>query len=449
MARLLVPADYGQLSIISIFIVISDIFVNGGFSNALIRKKNPTKDDYSTVFYFNIVIAIICYLTLWCSAPYIARFFNIPLIKELLRVQSICVIINSLLAVQMAKLSIDLNFKAIAKCTLRANIFSGILGIILAYVGFGVWALVCQSIFSCIVNLLSVSIASKWKPELKFSIVSFREMFSYGSKLLLSNIINKIYQNLSTFIIGKFYSSKDLGLYDRGAGLASFTPDTINGILCKVTFPILAKIQDEEERLMITYRKFTRMMSLIIFFPCIFIAAIAKPLIFVLLGTKWLGAAIFLQIFTFACCFRHIDELNLNLLYVKRRSDLVLKLEFIKKILSTIVLLVAVPFGVTAICFACVIHSQITFASDSYYTGKYYNYGFFKQIKDIAPYFICSILSSLPIYLITFSRINSILTLLIGGISAPTIFYFLLRHNESMIELREIIISKLRKNPVN
>lgn len=444
MARLLSPSDYGQVSMIMFFIVISDTLVDSGFNNALIRKKEQTQDDYSTAFYFNLIIAITCYVILWLIAPWVANFFNMPLLKSLLRLQSISVILNSLLAVQTAKLTIELNFKALAKCNLISSLISGILGVILAYWGFGVWSLVWQTLTACLINLICICSICRWMPLFRFSRQSFHSMYSYGSKLLVSNLINKVYQNLTTIIIGKFYSSKALGTYDRGASLASFPADNINMIMQKVTFPILARLQDDDERLLSVYRKYIKTLSLVLFFACIFFAAIAKPLIILLLGNKWTGAIIFMQIYTLSVCFSHIDSVNLNLLYVKGRSDLVLKLEIIKKSLSTIVLFASIPFGVVAICFAKVIYTQITIISDSYYTGKFYNYGIISQIHDVKRYFIYSLVACFPTFILTFSNLHNILILIFGIIISPLLYWLFLRKDSTAIDFIHILRESIR-----
>lgn len=445
MARLLSPTDYGQLSLIMLFIMVCDTLVDSGFSNALIRKKDHDPQDYSTAFYCNLGISIACYSILFVAAPWVAEFFNVPILKQLIRVQAISILVNSLIAVQLAMLTIRLDFKSIAKCNLTASIVSGLLGVALAYFGFGVWALVWQTIASSVVTLICVSIVCRWLPVAGFSKAAFKSMFSFGSKLLASSLINRLYQDLTTVLIGKFYSAKALGNFDRGVSLAGFPADNINNIMAKVTFPILAQIQDDDERLISVYKKYIRMLSMVIFFLCILLAAVAKPLIVFLLSAKWTGAIVFMQIFAFAACLKHLDTINLNLLYVKGRSDLVLKLEYIKKSLSILVLLAAVPFGVIAICLARVAYSVITVVSDSYYTGKFYGYGFLRQMKDIWPYFALSIVACIPAYALTYTPLPSVASLFIGSSVAIALYYAMLRRNPYMIELVDMVKSKLKK----
>lgn len=433
MARLLCPDDYGAVSMITIFITISEVFVDSGFNNALIRKKEHTEADYSTVFFFNFAIAVTCYLILFFASPLVASFYNMPILCDVLRVQSFSLIINAILAIQVARLTIDLNFKALAKCNFFSSIGSGLIGVALAYAGFGIWALVTQNLIGCTINLFCVLYESRWIPQRVFSKESFHNMFAYGSKLLGSSLINKIYQSIAPLIIGKFYAPSDLGSYDKGTNLAAFPADTVGLIMQKVTFPILAKIQDDDKRLIEVYRKYIKVLSMVIFFIGILFASLGKPLIEIVLGSKWSAAILFLQIYTFSVIFNHIDTVNLNLLFVKGRSDLVLKMEFFKKSLAMLVLLGSVPFGVLAICFSRVIYTQINVVFDSYYTGKFFNYGFLAQIKDIWKYFVLSILSCAPGYIMALSGINNWTCLVTGCITAPALYYLFL-HNDLIIQ---------------
>ena len=445
MARFLCPEDYGAVSMITVFITISEVFVDSGFNNALIRKKEHTESDYSTVFYFNFAIAIVCYLLLFFASPYVAVFYNMPILCDVLRVQSLSLIINAILAIQVARLTIDLNFKALAKCNFISSIGSGVIGVALAYAGWGIWALVTQTLIGCTINLFCVLYESRWIPQRKFSKESFHCMFAYGSKLLGSSLINKIYQSISPLIIGKFYNPADLGAYDKGTGLAAFPADTVGMIMQKVTFPILAKIQDDDKRLIDVYRKYIKVLSMVIFFVGILFASLGKPLIEIILTTKWSTAIIFLQVYTFSAIFNHIDTVNLNLMFVKGRSDLVLRLEFFKKSLATLVLLSSVPFGVLAICFSRVVYTQINVVFDSYYTGKFFNYGLLAQIKDIWKYLALSVLACTPGYVMTLIGINNWVCLTTGCVIAPFL-YFLFLHNDSLMqELLKMVLNFIPK----
>lgn len=445
MARLLTPEDYGTVGMLAIFIAISSTFIDSGFSNALIRKIDRTEADYCTVFYFNIVIAIVCYAILFLAAPWVADFFHIPLLCAILRVQSISLVLNSLMAVQVARLTIDLDFKALAKRNVFASIVSGVIGVLLAYIGWGVWALVAQALVGTIISLVFIWIYSKWIPRQGFSRESFRYLWGYGSKLMASGLLHTIYTNLTTLIIGRYFSSKALGVYSRGTQLASYPVNITNDVLGKVTFPILAKIQNDEENLIRVYRKYICVTSMIIFFGCILIAAIAKPLVLFLLTAKWAECIIYLQIFCFAIMFDHICRINLNLLEVKGRSDLFLRLEIIKKTISIAILFASIPFGVIGICVSKVIYTQIAVFINTYYTGKLFNLGYIAQIKDFSGFLIKSIIACAPAYMITYLEINNVLALLLGCFSSAGIYWLFLRKNAYMIEILNMVKNKIRK----
>lgn len=443
MARLLSPSDYGTVGMLAIFYAVSQTFIDSGFSNALIRKVDRTEEDFSTVFYVNVGIAIACYCVLFSIAPWVADFFGIQILCPILRVQSVNLIINSLMGVQVAQLTINIDFKALAKRAMFATLVSGVVGVILAYWGFGVWALVYQSILSAIINLIFIWGYCKWYPKKRFSRKSFNELFGYGSKLLASGLLNTIYVNLSTLVIGKHFTSNDLGFYSRGAQLARFPCDNINGVLVKVTFPILAKIQNDDEHLIRVYRKYICITSMVIFFACTLLAALGNPIVRFLLTDKWADAIIYLQIFSFALMFDHICSINLNLLQVKGRSDLFLRLEIIKKTISVAILFASIPFGVIGICVSKIIYTQIAVFVNTYYTGKLFHLGYVVQLKDFIGFLLYSLLSCLPAYMLTFLDLSPIITIILGCTSSMVIYYCVLHKNTYMIELVDIIKTKI------
>lgn len=428
---------------LAIFFAVSQTFIDSGFGNALVRKIDRTETDFSTVFYFNIVVSVACYILLFTIAPWVGSFFNMSILCPILRVQSINLILNSMMGIQVAKLTIDINFKALAKRSLWSSIVSGVFGIILAYNGFGVWALVYQSILSTFINLVFIWIYCKWKPRREFSWQSFRELFSYGSKLLLSGLLNTIYVNLTPIIIGKYFSPRDLGFYSRGTHLARYPGDNINGVLQRVTFPVFAKLQNDDEHLIHAYRKYISITSMCIFYGCVLMASIGKPLVLLLLSSKWAEAIIYLQIFSFSIMFDHINSINLNLLQVKGRSDLFLRLEIIKKTISTIILFASIPFGVIGICISKVIYTQIAVFINTYYTGKLFHLGYIDQFRDFGGYLILSIIACVPAYLLTFLDIPYIVTLILGASTSTILYFIFLRKNKYMHEVLETIKSKL------
>ena len=297
MARLLSPEDFGTVGMIAVFISFSQTFVDSGFSNALIRKIDRTEKDFCTVFYFNIVIALFCYCLLFFAAPYIAVFFHIPILCKILRIQAVVLVLNSFMGVQVAKLIIDINFKALAQRNVLAVILSGVIGVVLAYRGWGLWAIVAQSVANSVINVTFIWLYCRWTPRCGFCAESFKYLWNYGSKLLASGILQTLYSNLTPLIIGRYFSSRDLGVYSRGTHLARYPADIINDMIGKVSFPVLSKIQNDDAHLIRVYRKYIAMSSMIIFFACTLMCALAKPLVITLLTEKWLECVIYLQVF--------------------------------------------------------------------------------------------------------------------------------------------------------
>ena len=314
LARLLAPSDFGTIGMLGIFMAISNTFIDSGFSNALIRKPEISDEDYSTAFYFNIIVGFVCYALMFVCSPLIAAFFEMPILSSIVKVYSVTLFINSLTSVQYAKLNRELNFKLQAKISFVSALSTGLIGVCLAYLGFGVWALVWQAIASSVLRAGMLWTFAHWHPQSRFSRQSFRYLFSFGSKLLASGLLHTLYSNLSTMAIGKFYTAGDLGYYSKGNQFAALPTNSITGILQKVTFPLLSKIQDEDERLIRVYRKYIRITSCGIFFLMCLLASLARPVIEFLLTDKWLEAAVYVQIFCFALMFDHICQLNLTLL---------------------------------------------------------------------------------------------------------------------------------------
>lgn len=448
LARLLLPSDFGTVAMIGIFISVSNTFANSGFRNALIRKIDRTEVDYSTVFYFNIVVSVICYAILFVCAPWVADFFHTPIVCDILRVQSLAIIFQAFCLVQNARLTIAIDFKTLAKRSMLSSILSAVVGVVMAYTGFGVWSLVAQNLVAKLTNSIFLWSYCKWRPLWVFSWKSFHELFSYGSKLMVSGLINTLYSNLNSIVIGRYFSSAALGYYNRGTNFARFPVRTLKSVLQRVTFPILAKLQDDDERLVAVYRKYIRVTSMVIFFACILLGALAKPVIIFLITEKWAKSIIYLQIFTFSVMFDHISAINLNLLQVKGRSDLFLRLEIIKKIIAVAILFSSIPFGVIGICISKVIYAQIATFINTYYTGKLFNLGYITQLKDFSGFFFISLIACAPAYLFTFLNLPHIVSLLFGLLTAPALYWLMLRKNEDMVEVIQLV-KDLRKNKKN
>ena len=391
MARLLTPKDYGLIGMLAIFLAVAQSLIDSGFSQALIRKQDRTDVDNSTVFYFNIVVSSALYLILFIAAPFVADFYNQPELTSVMRVVCLGVILNSLAVVQRALLTVRIDFKTQAKASLSAAVISGCIGIVLAYCGFGVWSLVVQQLLNLSVNTLLLWIFSKWRPIAVFSWKSFHELFAFGSKLLASGLLDTLYRNIYPIVIGKLFSASSLGHYTRAQQFSEFPSSNVTGIIQRVTYPILCGIQDETERLEAVYRKFLKLSAFIIFPLMIGMSAVARPFIDIALGTQWGFCGQLLQIICFAMMWYPIHAINLNLLQVKGRSDLFLRLEIIKKILGITVLCITAPFGLVVMCYGQIFNSIVALVINTYYTGKLINVGFIRQMKDLLPTLLLSL----------------------------------------------------------
>ena len=414
MARILTPNDYGLIGMLSIFLAITQSLIDSGFSQALIRKQNRTEIDYSTVFFFNISISIILYLLLYLIAPYVSTFYNTPELCSIMRVICLTIIINSFAFVQRTLFTINIDFKSQAKIAFTATIVSGIIGIYLAYSGHGVWALVYQTITNSTLTTLLLWIMSKWRPIQQFSWKSFYELFSFGSKLMISALIEIMFQNINPIIIGKIFSASDLGYYTRAHQFSSFPSSNITNILQRVTYPIMCDIQNEENRLSNIYRRFLKISAFIIFPLMLGLAAVAYPFILLIMGNKWIFCSELLQIVCFSMMWYPIHAINLNLLQVKGRSDLFLRVEIIKKIVGIIIICISVPFGIVGICYGGVISSIVSLIINTYYTGKLINVGFIKQMKDLFPILCLSVIMFLIVIYIVHIIPNIFMKLFIG-----------------------------------
>lgn len=417
MARMLSPNEYGLVGMLTVFLAISQSLVDSGFSQALMRKMDRTETDNSTAFYFNVVVGIIMYALLCLCAPLIARFYDEPLLADITRVIGLSVVINSLVVVQRALFTSDLDFRTQAKASLLAAIVSGVIGIGMAASGFGVWSIVWYQLSNLGVNASMLWLLSKWRPKMTYSWSSFREMFGFGSKLMLSGLINTIYTNIYLIVIGKIFRASDLGYYTRAHQFAEFPSSNLNGIVQRVTYPVLCSIQNDDERLADVYRRFLKLSAFVIFPLMAGLAATSEPLILMLLNKQWAFTVTLLQIICFSMMWYPIHSINLNLLQVKGRSDLFLKLEIYKKILGVTVMCITIPFGLVAMCIGMVFNSVVALTINTYYTGRLIDVGFIKQMRDLAPTLLLSISMSVIVYAcVELVPVANILRLIIGVI---------------------------------
>ncbi len=443
-ARILTPEDFGVIGMLAIFLALAQSFIDSGFSNALIRKTDRTEVDNSTVFYFNIVVGLISYAILFLAAPWIARFYETPILTPITRFIALGVFFNSLTIVQRAILTARVDFKTQAKASFVAVVISGAIGIYMAYADYGVWALAVQAVVNYLLNTIMLWVLTAWKPLWTFSWVSFRELFGFGSKLLLSGLLDTAFRNIYTIVIGKAFTATDLGYYTKANQFAQFPSSNVTGILQRVTYPVLCEYQDEEERLRQLYRKYLRLSAYVIFPLMIGLAAVAQPLIVALLTEKWSGVVLLLQILCVVMMWYPIHAINLNLLQVKGRSDLFLKLEIWKKVMGTIVLCATLPFGLVWLCLGQIATSLISLVINTYYTGQLIQLGFFKQMKDLVPALLYSFSMGVFVYgAIQF--VEGDLFKVALGIVVGVIYYLLigrLTHSAELRDLQSLIIRK-------
>lgn len=405
LARLLTPREFGLIGMITIFIAVSQSFIDSGFTQALIRKNDCSQKDYSTVFYFNLVVGVFLYIVLFFAAEPISRFFGEPQLKLLVQVLGLGLIINSLTIVQTAILTKRIDFKLQTKISIIASIISGMIGIGMAYNGYGVWSLVVRTLTGFAFTSLLLWLWNKWKPTLVFSKDSFKEMFSFGSKLLLSGLIDTTYRNIYLLIIGKFFSATELGYYTRADQFNKLISQNITSVIQSVSYPVLSSIQDDIPLLRTAYQKLIKSTMLIIFVLMLGMAAIAEPLVLALIGEKWMTSVVYLQLLCFVGMLYPLHALNLNMLQVQGRSDLFLKLEIIKKLLAIPIIVIGILFGIKILILGMIVHSIIALYLNSYWSGKFIGYPFSEQLKDILPAFILALFISVIVFF-TGSLIN-------------------------------------------
>ena len=447
LARILTPEEFGIVGIITVFISISSTIIDGGFSTALIRKPKSTNEDYNTVFYCNLFISVVLTLLLCFSAPYIASFYEEPKLKSIIYVMSSLLIINAFTLIQRTLLIKKIDFKTQAKISLVSSICSAFIGILLALIGFGVWGLVFQQISRQLLTSVLLWIKSTWKPNFTFSKKSFNELFKFGSKILVADLINTFFKNIFLALIGKFYSTEKLGQYTRAELFNSIFANNLTLLIQKVSFPSLSAIQDEKERLTFAFRKLIIYVSIITFACVLSLGAMAKPLILVLIGDKWLEAVEYLQIMCFYGILYPLSILNLNMLKIIGKSDIILRQEFIKKLLLIPVLFVGYFFDLKYMLWAHVIYFYIEFLFNSFYSERFFNYGTWKQIKDLFPILLLSLAIAFGVWSITLIPFpHYIINLSIQCVLVATVFpitYSIIGKKE-YFELKNILLTEIK-----
>ncbi len=423
LARLITPSEMGILGLTAIFFAVAGCLAEAGFGAALIRKSDMTEEDVNTTFWYNLLMSFVLSLALFLLAPWFASFYQQPELLWLTRVSAVMMLIMSTTSVHKTLFQRRRDFRTLAKIGMLSA-FSGMpVCLLLAWLGWGVWALMVQNLVASFVSLSLLWIRSPWKPRFVFSTQSFRDLFGFGSKLACASLLHTLYTQLRTFIIGKFYSAAQLGLYSRGQHLAELAPSTINSVLSSITYPILATIQHDDERLSKAYRKYIKVSTVCIAWLCVLMASLAAPGVYILYGASWVPCAVYIQILSFAYAFDHICSINLNLLKVKGCSGILLKLEVIKKSISVAILIYAATIGVEAICWGMVIYTQIAVIINSFYTGKLINLSWWRQQRDYMPYFVLAFISVIPAYCFTQCELHPFFQILLGG-GISVLIYF-------------------------
>lgn len=422
MARLLTPSDYGITALPAVFMAIAGVFQDSGMAGALIRKTQTEERDYSTLFMYSIGMGIIMYLLLFLSSPWIADYFNTPVLIPLIRVTALTFLWGPVSTVQYVILKRKLDFKTPTKISIATKIFSAAVGITMAYMGYGLWALVISGVLSSFLGLIIVAYVVKWYPKTGWSKESFKYLWNYGNKLLASSLLDTAYNNITPVFVAKHYSPADLGVYNRAQNYAIMPSQNITGVIQNVTFPVLSKMQDDDEGLARNYRRMIRTTAFIVFPMMFMLAALARPLIITMITAKWESCILLLQLLCFSLMWYPIHSMNLNLLQVKGRTDLFLRLEVIKKIVGVLILVITLPQGLVIFCIGRIISSLISLVINTYYTGKLIHVGFILQMKDLIPTLLLCTLMFGGIYFSNFLIHNMLLQIIAGGLIGGGIY---------------------------
>jgi len=425
LGRLLLPEDFGAIAIVTVFITLSNVFVQSGLNTALIQKRDSDDIDFSSVFYLSTFLAAVLYMLLFIFSPFIADYYSSPQLTNVLRVLAITLFFGAFNSIQNAYVARNMMFKLLFFSTLGSIIISGIVGIIAAYSGLGVWSLVLQQI----TQKLSVSIilwfTVKWRPQLKFSLSRVKVLFSFGWKLLASSLLNNLYIDIRTLIVGRLYASSMLGFYNRGEQFPKLIVTNIDGAIQSVMLPALSDEQDNKKRVKEMVRRAIVTSSFLVFPMMVGLAVVAEPMIKIVLTDKWLPAAPFLQIFCASYALIPIHTANLQAINALGRSDVFLKLEIIKKVIGILILAISINFGIYAMAWGMVLSGAISSFINAYPNKKLLNYSYLEQWKDIIPSLLISLLMGLTVYVLNFLSIAEFLKLFVQIVVGVVVYILL------------------------
>lgn len=447
LARLLLPAEFGLIGMIGIFVAVGGALISSGLANSLIRTTDPDQSDYSTVFVFNLVGSFVIYCILFIAAPYIADFFKQPLLIPITRISTLSFIISAFAAVQVVRLHKNLDFKTETTASVVSNIAGGIVGVLLAYSGFGVMSLVYMGLTSALVNTAMLWVQSGWKPSLIFDKKKFKNHFGFGSRIMLTGLIDTLFTNLYIIVIGKYFSPVQVGFYNRADSIKQLPVTTFSSIFNKVTYPLFAEIKNDNARLKSVCKQLMKMVIFIIAPILMIMGILAEPLFRFLFTEKWLPAVPYFQILCINGVLFPLHSYNLNILSVKGRSDLILRLEIVKKTLLVLVLAISFQFGMYGLLWGQVIFSILALSINSYISGKFINYYIFEQFADIFTIVLLTLGMGGFIYVISHAMelYPDVIRLTVAGLSGIAFFIIFARifRFESGKIIMEMLSSRL------
>ncbi|MVO07728.1 oligosaccharide flippase family protein [Flavobacterium sp. TP390] len=434
LARLLMPKDFGLIAMLSVFIGIGNALINSGLSSSLIRSEEIDEEDYTTVFYFNLLGSFMIYSLFFIAAPYIAKFYEQDLLITIIRVYGLTFIINAFSTIQTTRLTKLMDFKTQMKVSVPSLIVSGTLGICLANLNYGVWSLVYMAICQSIISSIQLWYWAKWKPLWCFKKNKFKKHFKFGTNLLFSSVLDILYSSSYTIIIGKFFAPAQVGYFNRADTLQMLPVGNISTIITKVSYPLFSTIQNDNIKLKQVYKRIMEMVLYLVVPILLIMSALAEPLFRFLFTDKWLPAVPYFRILCLTGILYPIHSYNLQILKVKGRSDLFFKLEIIKKIIMTIVLIISFQYGIYGLLYGSIITSVIAFFINTHYSGKFLNYTAWEQFKDLLPTILIGMLIGFCTFKldILFHKYTDFVRLILGttiGLSSYLLTTYLLRIN--------------------
>lgn len=448
LARLLGPADFGLIGMIAVFVAIGTSLVDSGLSSSIIRTKNSNDEDYSTVFYLNFILSIVVYILLFAAAPLISDFYDQEILTNIIRLYCLSFIISAFSSVQLAILNKEMKFRKMMQINIPGTLLGIVIGIWMGYKGYGVWSIVWLYLITQLIQSLLLWIFSDWKPSLTFSLEKMKFHYNFGYKIMLSGLLDTVFKNIYNVIIGKFFSVQALGYYERAHTFNEYPVSALTSIINKVSYPLLANIQDEKEKISAVYKQLLNLTFFVTAPLMLIAAAVAKPLFLLLLGELWLPAVPFFQIISLSCIFYPIHSYNISILKVYGRSDLFLKLEVIKKIVIVISVLISLPFGIYSLVWSGVIVSLIALAINTSYSSSMINYNIKQQVSDMMPVMIISLIVAFACYFLMlslsdFSLYVQIVIPSVVGVSLYVIINYLIKSSTLLYIVKIIKERKL------